>query len=337
MVSSGQGPTAPGQPSFGPGGSTHPFASFQTYGPFNDSPGGDPAYNYYFVEPASPTPATAPIALFLHGYQADSPEAYLVWLEQLAQMGYLVVWEQWDTNVPPANASPLILQVYKGALKRIITSGNIAPKTDDAGGILAVIVGHSAGAWETFPTAAASWDRQYEIPPFRAIVAIEPGQGQLPTYDLSGIDASTKLIVVVGDQDKAKRRCDAATVWGSLTQIPAANKDFLEVISDARGTPQQLGNHYFPLTDTTLDTLPPPSVDDRDYNVTWKLSVGLSDCTIYGTLCGYGLGHGSSEQIGMGDWSDGVPVNPLLWVRDPVTTFQPDCESSSGVPDTSGN
>ena len=327
VVCTAQTPTAPGQPAVGPGGSNYPFASAQSFGPFNDSASGYPSYNYVILEPASPTPATLPVALFLHGYGADAPESYLVWLEQLTRKGYIVVWVQYDTNQPADHLLTVILAVFQDGLQKIRDIGQVLPQTDPAGVPIAVVVGHSAGAYLSFPLAALSWDSSNRIPPIRAIVAIEPGQGTMPTYDNSAIDPRTYLVVVVGDEDKPKRRCEAATIWQNLAQIPSSNKDFLEVISDARGTPQQLGNHYFPLTDTTKDTLPPPSVDDRDYNVTWKLSVGMFDCATRGADCDYALGHGSANQIGMGDWSNGAPVNPMLWVQDPYTYFAPDCAS----------
>ena len=190
--------------------------------------------------------------------------------------------------------------------------------------------GHSSGAFLTFALAADSNVASNNIPVFKAIVAIEPGQGSIPNYDLSGISPSTKEVIVVGDEDKTQRVCQASSIWQQTSQIPDSNRDFLEVISDTYGVPQQLGNHWFPLTDTKKDTVPPPnSVDDRDYNITYKLSVGAFNCAIFGTDCSYGLGHGSSDQINMGSWSDGTTVHPLLWIADPVSTFQTLCASAS--------
>ncbi len=82
------------------------------------------------------------------------------------------------------------------------------------------------------------------------------------------------------------------------------------VISESHGSPAQLGTHFFPDTNGLEDA--DSGVDDRDYNVTWKLSVGLFDCVLNGTYCTYGLGHGSFDQMNMSNWSDGTPVNSLM-------------------------
>ena len=83
------------------------------------------------------------------------------------------------------------------------------------------------------------------------------------------------------------------------------------MISDSPGSPAQLGNHFFPDTNGFDDDA---AVDNRDYNVTWKLSTGLFNCVLKGSDCSYGLGHGSTDQIGMGNWSDKTPVTPLMFL-----------------------
>ena len=199
---------------------------------------------------------------------------------------------------------------------------------------MTAVVGHSAGAFTSFALAALVDQPSSGLPPFHAILAVEPGQGQIPTYDLSTIEPRTAVVIVVGDQDKPIRRCAAAQIWQALPPTSSLDRNLLELISDSRGTPQQIGNHYFSLTDTNLDTVPPPdSVDDRDYNVSWKLSVALLNCSTKRTDCGIAFGKGNSSQITMGSWSNGTPVTPLLYVADPVTQFQADCAAPASVPD----
>ncbi len=255
----------------------------------------------------------------------------------MVRMGYTVVWILYDQGAASTFVSHE-LNDWNAALDVISTTPGMVPVSVDAYNVLETgVVGHSAGAFTSFALAAQVDQPLSGLPTFRAIVAIEPGQGQIPTYDLSTLNPKTPIVVVVGDQDKPARRCQASQIWQALPAPVSTARSFLEVISDPRGSPQQIGNHYFSLTDTSLDTVPPPqSVDDRDYNVSWKLSVATLNCGIKNTDCNIALGNGSAQQISMGSWSNGIAVTPLLYVDDPVTTFQSDCyKSESGLRDES--
>ena len=53
--------------------------------------------------------------------------------------------------------------------------------------------------------------------------------------------------------------------------------------------------------------------------MTWKLSVGAANCLTAGTNCDYFLGNGAANQLGMGTWSNGQPVNVMSYYADPTT------------------
>ncbi len=316
--------TAPPQPTIGPGGSDYPFASYYKSTKFLHSL--QTSNGFYIYQPQQPQPATAPVALFIHGYDGNTTTPYEVWMQQVAQMGYIVIWVEYDTLTGPKTYASTILKDYQKALATIASKPGtyVQPATDSNGNILSTVFGHSAGATLSFQVADLAAMPGSGVAPFKSIVAVETGEGGVPVdFDVSAIPASTQLVMVVGDEDSQNTRCLASKFWGEVTQIPSSNRDFLEVITDTYGTPQQLGNHWFPLT--SKERHDDASVDDRDYNVTWKLSVGEFNCAIYGTQCNYGLGHGSFDQITMGNWSDGTPVKPLLWIQDPVTYFASQC------------
>lgn len=321
--------TAPGQPAAGPGGSAYPYGAVITYGPFTArTPSGTD--QYYIYQPAEPSPASAPAVLFLHGYGADSPEPYQVWMNHLARQGFTVVWALYDAGAADSFVTNEVAD-WKAALNRIGENASMTPVARGSDGQpLTGVVGHSAGAYTAFEVAALSGSESSGIPRFRAVAAMEPGQGQIPDYDFTGLDGDTLAIIAVGDQDTPKRRCTAASIWGQIAAVPVAQRNFLEVISDAHGSPAQIGNHFFPLTDTTRDTA---SVDDRDYNVSWKLSVAALDCAFFGKFCAYATGSGSAAQVNMGAWSDGTPVTPLRFVADPPATFAADCAEPASDPE----
>ncbi len=317
-----QVPTPPPQPTTGPGGSGYPYRSVTTYGPYYSNLAKPPYSEFMIYQPKGGTlPSSFPVVMFLHGYflgiegypAGDSPSNYIYWLQHLVKMGYTVVYPYYDYTLVPSEFTASILSSWETALI-LLGSGKdgLIPPTEDASGMQTLFAGHSMGAYESFAVAQQlSLDPVEGVPLPRAIAAFTPGIGYgstLPT-DFSKINPLINVVLVDGDKDPLDIPT-ALSIWSSIKNvIPTDKRDFLEVISDSHGSPAQLGLHWFPDTNGVGDD--DSGVDDRDYNVTWKLSVGIFNCTLYGTQCSYGLGHGSQEQINMGNWSDGTPVIPL--------------------------
>jgi hypothetical protein len=313
--------TAPGQPTSGPGGSAYPYPSVSQSGPYLSSSGGiSPDHAYYIYQPSGGSlPAALPVVLFIHGYLlnqestgGDSPANYGQWISQIVRNGYTVVYPLYDQGVGPAQFSLNILAAWKAALLEL-SLGKLIPPQMDSLGIQTAFVGHSLGAVEALNVAQALNVSSPSDAP-RAIAAFTPGLGQTTlSLTFPNLNPQTNFILVEGDEDTSQDLATAQSIWTSVSSVlPSAQCDFLEVISDSHGTPAQLGNHWFPLTNGLNDTA---AVDDRDYNVTWKLSVGLIDCTLAGTDCSYVLTHGGSQEVDMGLWSDGTPVQPLQIVQ----------------------
>lgn len=323
VCANAQVPTPPGQPTSGPGGSTYAYPSVQSFGPFYVNPAApEPYTSFYIFEPGGGSaPATLPVVLFLHGYliaaegtYGDSPGNYIYWIDHLVRNGFTVVFPTYDATLQPVQYAGSIINAWQAALT-LIESGTVTgliQPASDALGIQTLFTGHSMGAVNSFAVA-----QQLTIAPIagvpvpRAIAGFQPGlgsTGELST-NYSQISPAVSVVIVDGD-DNAVDIPTAQAIWNSVVAVvPGSNRDFLEVISDSHGSPAQLGNHWYPDTNGLNDD--DSGVDDRDYNITWKLSVGLFNCVLYGTDCSYGLGHGSANQINMGNWSDGVPVLTL--------------------------
>ncbi len=318
-----QTPTPPSQPTSGPGGSAYAYPSYQQFGAFYVNPIKEKAdASYYIFEPAGSTaPASLPVVLFLHGYLAglegftigDSPSNYIYWIEHIVRNGYTVVFPTYDDDLSPPEFAESIVSAWQSALSRLQSGkAGMIPPTIDGLGMQTVFAGHSMGAYESFAVAQSLTTNPVAgVPVPRAIAAFNPGLGNTGKLQiaLSKISPAISVVMTDADQDTVDLPT-ALSIWSSIgTAIPAGNRDFLEVITDSHGSPAQLGNHWFPDTNGLEDD--DSGVDNRDYNITWKLSVGLFDCVLRGTNCSYGLGHGSSNQINMGVWSDGTPVKML--------------------------
>ncbi|OEU83153.1 MAG: hypothetical protein BA865_15915 [Desulfobacterales bacterium S5133MH4] len=310
-------PSPPPQPEIGPGGYDYPHASVKKNGPYwakghflNNN------YKYYIFVPAEPIPEIAPVVLFIHGWLAYKPKAYLGWMEHMVKKGYIVVWVQYDAFLSPfRNFADHAMETWKDALNRLDTNFHVRPEKDLMGQIKTAIIGHSIGGSLSAILAARAADTRNGMPEPYAIVAVEPGGLRwLPNEDLGKIDPETKMVIVVGDEDKVVAKLTAVAIWKNTLQIPDKNRDFLLVQSDYHGSPEQIANHYFPNTNGYRDTA---AVDARDFYVTFKLSVGALECAFRDTDCEYALGNGSFEQVDMGQWSDGQPMNAMVWVEDP--------------------
>jgi hypothetical protein len=268
------------------------------------------------MEPAQPKPAAAPVVLFLHGWLANSPTEYAHLMTHIARKGHTVIWALFDDGlINTWTWSGNTAKVVQDAVLRLNGAGFVKPRKDTGGRLDFAIIGHSAGAYVGAGLAARSTRWWQNLPTPKALLLVAPGgKGLIPTDDLALVDPSTKVVITAGEDDDTVCNITANQLWSKFSQIPDANRDYLLVRSDRRGQPQQIANHYFINTTGTMDTA---AVDARDYFVSFKLSVALLDCAFRNSSCSIALGGGSADQISMGNWSDGVPMKPMVSIVNP--------------------
>jgi pimeloyl-ACP methyl ester carboxylesterase len=320
-----QAPTPPSMPAEGPGGYAYPHAGVLVNGPYwaeGYSPNNN--YRYFILEPTAPKPEAAPVVLFLHGYFARNLKTYDFWMRHMAQKGYVVVWVQYDvgTTLPTAYLSHVMV-TWQDALKRLENApfeNHVRPERDPSGEPKTALVGHSVGALLAMGVAATANDEDsflYLLPRPHALVLIEPGGWHiLPTPAMHKIRPETRMLCLVADEDETVCKETGVNIWNRTSQIPEANKDFLLLLSDDHGQPEQTANHNFPNTTGFDDT---DAIDGRDFYVTYRLSVAALNCVFRDMDCPHAFGKGSEEQLYMGEWSDGTERIPLVWVEDPAT------------------
>jgi len=336
-------PTPPPQPTTGPGSNQYLYGVLQS-GPFVVSgKGKNSGYTYYTYTPIGltpspsdpnplPTPTSAPVVLFLCAEDrgATAPSDYLFLLTQLTSMGFSTVFANYNTGGLQKNYLAVIQADLADALNTLATNSTLVPPAlDSSGQPLYTVVGHSEGGYLAVNLAATAVGAGLPIP--QAVVSFEANSSKLAAFNPQGINANTLVILVIGNDDTEGRICPSVTLWTEMTQIALVNRPFIYVQSDTHGSPAQLGNHWFPLTYTSKDTDPPgTTVDDRDWNITFKLSVAATACVMNGVYCDYALGNGplnpdgTTTQTEMGYWSDGTIVKPLELVPDPYKAFASD-------------
>src|SRR5688572_18816803 len=327
--------TPPTQPATGPGGKQYGHAKVtkNRYGTGNEE--------YWIFEPDTPKPVSAPLVVFIHGWGGMNPLYYGAWLDHLVKRGNIVVYPRYQATLltPIRDFLPSTLGAIKDAINRLQTErGHVKPDLNKF-----AVVGHSAGGLLSASVAALA--KKSNLPQVRAVMAVEPGITEapinIPLADLKKIAADTLLLAVAGDQDTLVRDTDAKRIYYESTQVPAANKDFILMVTDLHGTPSLQASHRAPTAmdrdydnGETVSGAPSPNgrvgnstsrqngpanqsrrldsmmVNALDFYGTWKLFDALCDAAFYGKNRQYALGN-TNEQRFMGVWSDGVPVKEL--------------------------
>lgn len=311
----------PEQPQSGPGGSAyrHKEVKSNLYGEGNLA--------YWVFEPTDPSPTSASLIIFLHGWGGGSPARFGAWVDHLVKRGNLVVfpvyqgslrpWSKPWEQIPATGMLENAIAAVKDAIKRLQKGDHVRPDLERC-----AIVGFSLGGALTAQMAAVAARNGLPIP--KAIMPVVPGRGvwarsSLPLVDLRTIPSSVPMLVVVCEDDKNSGSDEGKAIFTQTSQIPPENKNLVIMVSDYHGTPPLVANHNSPTASNSKywmgerDLTPPNAMHYYGY---WKLFDGLVDATFYQRDREYALGN-TLQQRFMGTWSDGVPVKELKVITNP--------------------
>jgi hypothetical protein len=119
------------------------------------------------------------------------------------------------------------------------------------------------------------------------------------------------MVIVSSDQDNVACSADGVSIFESTTQVPAAQKNYLFFNSDMTGTPNQVGNHYYPNTYGYKDTA---AIDNRDFLRDLQAFGGGRNLRDAGNNCSVFLGNGSASQLSVGGLGPmAQPVAPMTY------------------------
>lgn len=313
-------PRQPAQPLRGPGGSeasSHAIVRLKI---------ADGAQGGWLFLPAKPSPASAPVVIFCHGWNAILPRGYQAWINHLVMRGNIVLWPNYQRGflTPTRQALPNAIVGVKAGI-HLLQSGKYGVQPDLT---RVAVVGHSAGGMVAAGIAAEA--EAEGLPKMKAVMPVEPGDSQrggmasVPLADLSRLPADTLMIILVGQEDTSVGTHDGERILHESTLVPASNKALFMLHSDDHGSPALVANHYSPsavlnpdgsfarepvkpaLSRNTTDI---GVVDTLDYFGTWRLLDQLLDAA-FATPENYRIFEDPAI-LNMGAWSDGVPVKPL--------------------------
>jgi len=312
-------PRQPPQPQHGPGSSETTSHSVVTVKIADGKQGG------WIFLPADPSPSTAPVIIFCHGWAAIPPRGYQAWINHLVMLGDIVLWPNYQDSplTPTRQALPNALAGVKAGL-RILQSGNYGVHPDLE---RVVVAGHSAGGMVAAGIAARAVAEG--LPKMKALMSVEPGDSRrggvasVPLADLSTLPSDTLMLILVGQHDTSVGTFDGERILHESTSVSASNKALLMLHSDDHGSPALIANHFTPSAvlnaDGTFATEPTRAsfsrntadigiVDALDYMGTWRLLDRLMEAS-FGSE-GSRLFRDPSI-LDMGTWSDGTPVKQL--------------------------
>ena len=297
-------PTPPTQPEHGPGGSDYKHAQVvgKSYGK------GPTAYWIY--EPAEPTPKTAPLVVFNHGWLLHVPGAYAAWTDHLVKRGNIVVYPAYQDSLFTAadQFTPNAIRGVLDAIQELQSGRHVRPELDKF-----AIVGHSAGGVIAADMAVRAKDAGLPAP--KALMIVEPGRGNfggkpnLPIDDYTKIPTNLLMLVVVGERYQLGTDVWPAKLIFSQAPLPPTAKHFITIRGDRHGQPALISDHMAACG--KWGSRRPKEVDAVDYYGHWKPFDALCESAFNGRHRTRTLGN-APEQRYMGRWSDGVPVRELV-------------------------
>lgn len=284
---------------------------------------------FYLFEPVSPTPQSAPVVVFLHGFAAVHPRSYVAWISHIVRRGNIVVYPvyQVDNRSP---AAPYTSHAFTAVQRAYAVLESPSHVQADAEGM--ALVGHSIGG--VIAGNLAGLAEEAGLPTPRVLLLANaadattgPGGAFESIMDpdaYASVPDDIFVLAVVGEEDRVAGAEAARFIFATTPQVPATNKEIILLPSDYHGTPALLAMHTAPGSidlELLVGELPPAlsrprvsPVDALDYYGYWKWLDGLMDFAWYGVHGEFALG-GGSEQTFMGLWSDTTPVRPaeVIW------------------------
>jgi len=180
-------PTPPKQPPTGPGGSNYSHDGIRQT---RYSWGG---HEFWIFEPTNPTPTSAPLIVFNHGWSAFFPNTYQAWIEHLVKRGNIVVYPRYQLGfiIGVRYATSNTIQAVKKAITILQNGDHVQPDLDKF-----AIVGHSLGGAITAEMAVLAEENGLPCP--KAVMPVQPViRNDTMMKNFHDIPATTLLLVVV--------------------------------------------------------------------------------------------------------------------------------------------
>ena len=172
------------------------------------------------------------VVVYVHGHggpQEDTPHFHRPWLQHLARKGSAVIYPRYE-EFPGGH----------GTLAHIERAVDRAMEEIEVGDDVPIVgIGYSRGGRLVMDWAAAAGGEAFEPD---ALLSVFPASGEDPEENLSVIPHSTRIVVLVGDQDEIVGDLGAIALMQQLTipGIPDPNRTVEVVRSNKSFTASHL-------------------------------------------------------------------------------------------------
>jgi len=301
--------TQPAQPTSGAGGSDylHARAVITRVRDGLTDPEG-----YWLIEPADPTPTTAPVLVYLHGYGASEPDdGYEAMLVHFARKGWVVVFPWQGLPLEFSDHETNARRAVLDALGVLRAGGHPTPDGRIS------FVGHSLGASLALRMAASG---EPALPSPDAVVLHDPQDRRLfpdmlPAELLATVPATVHVLVIQSETSAPggpdANGSFASQVWLGTSHIPRARRGLLRLHSDRHGTPILLADH-----DGCRSGYGGLPLDAHDVWGYWRPTESALREAMGEPFSGHSAfcsdpAPACEAVRDQGRWSDGTPVTPL--------------------------
>lgn len=316
-------PTPPPQPTTGPG-SNNPLYTGVTLYDYGTNANAD---GFWLFEPTGPTPDSANVVVFIHGWGETNLKYYGAMIDRIIRAGNIVICSRYQKTADAVYAT--YTDSCAAGVQRALDTLKYAPGHVKPRLYNYFILGHSMGGVLTANLTARY--QYYNLPKPLAAFSMEPGANVsglvLSPTVYAGFPSDVNYLIAIGHDDNVVDSTVGLMLFYQTTGVPTSHKNLVKQWADNHGSPALAATHMEPCSSisngiyddgestiaTILTTLvPPDAVDFYDY---WKLWDALVDCSLTGTHCNVAFGN-TPEQKFMGLWSDSVPVVPLTVIPD---------------------
>jgi hypothetical protein len=208
---------------------------------------GNGAAESWIYLPEGPPPCAV---IFIHGAGDLTPGPYRAWLSYLAIGKHCAVifprYQSTAATSPLSAASRRGLRAGVAASFAYLRSARFGLYRDPLPARLPVVVaGFADGGVLALYVAANA--RKWGVPVPVAVDSVFPAAAGIPGAPLGRLAASTRVLIQVGDKDRAGARAAGRSLWQHLAAHPAGRKRF-ELV---RSTAEIAAVHNAPLQATT--------------------------------------------------------------------------------------
>lgn len=299
------GSKPPTQPASGPSGSNYPHKSFKR----TDIDYGSGKNTVVEIrEPAEPSPANAPVVVYIHGWTTEElieGGRFQPFLEHTAKHGYISVLVRYGDRMALPVHMENQAKGIKAALDYLKTKGTVKPDGRVA------FTGSSLGGSYIFQLAHNA--ERLGVPVPKVIGAFDPAGGFIVNLkNLSNIPSTTRVVIVPSETEDVPVGGQAyENIWKGVEHILPEKKLLIMPLNDGRGTPKIYSNHSSCINARAPMLFDQILIGAEDWYGCWKPVMGAID---------YEFGRGDKKYIdpanpevrNMGTWSDGVPVKRAL-------------------------